>query len=237
MHCAQLFEIVSKPRTNIFKQMGTKEYQDVRNMCIEAIIHTDPAKHFGIVKDIQVLYEVNSEVLGQKSHVKWFQNQAFPTPDAADVFRTPETRNTLRKAILHTADVSNPLKPFRIARIWAWKILEEMFAQGDQEAQLGIPVQSLNDREKVNRAFSQVGFIEYLVAPLAFAMMKALPPFEGCVRQMVENVRRWHEIWLSETELALEDDKKTMHDRIKKIEKRFGDCFKEVKFAEAIAGL
>ncbi len=49
---------------------------------------------------------------------------------------------------------------------------DEFCAQGDKEKQLGIPVQMLNDRVKVNRPFSQIGFIEFLVAPLLFAFVK-----------------------------------------------------------------
>ena len=38
-------------------------------------------------------------------------------------------------------------------------MLEEFFIQGDKEKELCIPVQMLDDRDKVNRAFSQIGFI------------------------------------------------------------------------------
>ena len=63
--------------------------------------------------------------------------------------------------ILHTADISNSMKPFRasalhvrprmfvahrgggISRIWAWQVLEEFFMQGDAEARLGVPLAQL----------------------------------------------------------------------------------------------
>ena len=81
--------------------------------------------------------------------------------------------------MLHVADISNSMKPFRICRIWAWQVLEEFFNQGDQEKKLGVPVQALNDRDKVNRAFSQVGFIEFLVSPLIFVVIKVRWPTHG----------------------------------------------------------
>jgi len=40
---------------------------------------------------------------------------------------------------LHLADVSNSSKPFDICRAWAWRVLDEFFAQGDAEKELGLP--------------------------------------------------------------------------------------------------
>merc|ERR1719440_1468712 len=91
-----------------------------------------------------------------------FEKTQFPTKEVAETFRLPENRSLLRRMLLHLADISNPTKPFRICRIWAMKICEEFHLQGDQEKAMGLPVQNLNDREKNNKAFSQVGFIEFL---------------------------------------------------------------------------
>merc|ERR1711979_93973 len=106
----------------------------------------------------------------------------------------PESRKLLVKLLLHLADISNSMKPFRICRIWAWQVLEEFFLQGDSERKLGVPVQALNEREKVNRSFSQIGFIEFLVSPLLFAIVKVLPPTETCADQTVQNMKSWHQV-------------------------------------------
>ena len=91
------------------------------------------------------------------------------------------------------ADISNSLKPFvtwchspniflfipipssqetltLICSKWASVVLDEFFLQGDKEKELGIPVQMLNDRDKVNRPFSQIGFIEFIVSPLLLSI-------------------------------------------------------------------
>merc|ERR1712060_454409 len=87
-----------------------------------------------------------------------------------------------------------------MGRIWAWQVLEEFFMQGDEEKRLGVPVQALNDRTKVNRAFSQVGFIEFLVSPLLIASTKVLPVLETMMQQTLLNIKMWHEHWLKETQ-------------------------------------
>merc|ERR1712217_774064 len=123
----------------------------------------------------------------------------FPTKEAVECFRQPEARKLLVKLMLHFSDISNSMKPFRICRIWAWQVLEEFFLQGDAEKRLGVPVQALNDREKVNRAFSQVGFIEFLVYPLLFAVNKVLPPTDTLLEQLLQNAKAWQQQWLTET--------------------------------------
>ena len=44
--------------------------------------------------------------------------------------------------------------------------MEEFFAQGDEEAKLGLPISPLGDRKKAIPSSSQQGFIEVIVAPL-----------------------------------------------------------------------
>jgi hypothetical protein len=50
--------------------------------------------------------------------------------------------------------------------------MEENFLQGDEEKLLGLPVHALNDREKANLPYGQIGFIEYLVAPFLLTVTK-----------------------------------------------------------------
>merc|ERR1719359_1611376 len=224
MHCARLFEFVSNPKQNIFSGMSKQQFQEVRKICIEAILHTDNAQHFGMIKEVQMIYEVNSEILDASREFFEEDPDEFPTKEAQDYYRQPESRKLLVKLFLHFADISNSMKPFRICRIWAWQVLEEFFLQGDAEKRLAVPVQTLNDREKVNRPFSQVGFIEFLVSPLIFVVIKVLPPMDQNAEQMLQNVKTWHQLWLTETKPApAESEKKALAERIAKLEHRLAE--------------
>lgn len=87
-----------------------------------------------------------------------------------------------------------------------------------------MPVQALNDRDKVNRPFSQVGFIEFLVSPLLFAVVKVLPPLRPFAEQMVQNTKAWQQLWLAETKPApSEADRQALVDRTAKLEKQYRD--------------
>eukprot|EP00746_Dinoflagellata_sp_MGD_P072415 gnl/MRDRNA2_/MRDRNA2_293947_c0_seq1.p1 gnl/MRDRNA2_/MRDRNA2_293947_c0~~gnl/MRDRNA2_/MRDRNA2_293947_c0_seq1.p1 ORF type:complete len:168 (+),score=40.04 gnl/MRDRNA2_/MRDRNA2_293947_c0_seq1:38-505(+) len=146
----------------------------------------------------------------------------FPTKDVLEILRQPENKTLMRNLVLHTADVSNPMKPFAICRAWAMRVLDEFFLQGDKEKEIGIPVQMLNDRDKVNRAFSQIGFIEFLVAPLCFAVTRLMPPFEPCGEELLENIKRWKEQWVADTApIPTEDEQKAVTDRIARLETKF----------------
>ena len=67
--------------------------------------------------------------------------------------------------LLHAADLSNPCRPFGLARRWAERVLEEFFAQGDRERAEGLPVSPLCARDGTLMAASQIGFIGFVVLP------------------------------------------------------------------------
>lgn len=222
LHCARLFEICSKNQCNIFSLLRKHQYQDVRKVCIEAILHTDNVHHFPMIKEVQMFYEVNSEILDGSRKAYSKDKKTFPTKDTTELMRQTDSRKMMLKLLLHVADISNPSKPFRICHIWANKVLEEFFSQGDQERKVGIPVQALNDREKVNRASSQVGFIEFLCAPLMLPVAKVLPPLIDCVKQMVENTETWRQAWLKETKPEpTEAERMTMAERVRKLDVKY----------------
>ena len=68
--------------------------------------------------------------------------------------------------ILHCSDISNPFKPFEMCAKWADLVMAEFFDQGDQERALGFDISPGFDRKTTNLFNMQMGFIEFVVAPL-----------------------------------------------------------------------
>mmetsp|Transcript_74296 Transcript_74296/g.208570 ORF Transcript_74296/g.208570 Transcript_74296/m.208570 type:complete len:330 (-) Transcript_74296:90-1079(-) len=220
MHCARLFELAGQPKSAIFGDLDRQQYREVRQVCIEAILHTDNIHHFPMVKDLQMLYEMNSDVF--EMCLQHCQPGDFPPKEVCDIFQDPEKKCTMRNLILHFSDISNPTKPFHICKRWAWCIVDEFFLQGDREKELGITVQPLNDRDKVNRPYSQVGFVEFFVAPFALATVRLLPPLIECSDQMVRNLTAWGEEWASTATPAPEaEDVAKLQERIQKVQAKF----------------
>merc|ERR1711920_985685 len=112
------------------------------------------------------------------------------------------------RLLLHMADISNPLKPFEVYKLWASRVVEEFFLQWDEEKKLGIPVGMLNDRDKVSNAASEHGFINFLVSPLVISAVQVFPLLRPLARQMASNLEEWRNVWVSESDPSQEDIKK-----------------------------
>jgi len=223
MHCAKLFEIVNQPKTQVFGFLDRSQYREVRQSCIDAILHTDNIHHFPMVKELQMLYEVNSDYFD--TALQMHQNNPLDNPpkEICELFMEADKRKLMRNLLLHFSDISNPWKPFYICKKWAWLIVDEFFFQGDKEKELGITVQPLNDRDKVSRPYSQVGFIEFFVAPFTFATVRLLPPLVPCTDQLMSNLNQWCEEWVSTTTPPpLQEEIAKLQDRVAKLEAKFG---------------
>merc|ERR1719199_1598735 len=140
-----------------------------------------------MMKELALLYQMNSEVFDESSVSK----------DAICEVLQGHVQLAIN-AMLHGADVGNPMKPWALAQTLAHLCVDEFFAQGDLEKAAGIPVQMLNDREKVNRPNSQLGFIEFVIAPLAEAIVHLFPQLGGLATNLGENVQHWMDVWVDE---------------------------------------
>lgn len=100
-----------------------------------------------------------------------------------------ETGEGELSVLLHAADVSSCARPWPIASRWTERIMEEFFAQGDQERQLGWESLSpLTDRNTCNIPRVQLGFIDVVARPL---LTLVAPP------TVVEELERNRAIWES----------------------------------------
>ena len=102
--------------------------------------------------------------------------------------------------LLHSADISNAVKPFPTYKTWASRVLEEFFKQGDREKALGLPVSPMMDRETTIVSVSQINFIEFVVAPLYSAFSKMFPETQSMCVELIENRRIWQEHFEDEVE-------------------------------------
>jgi len=196
MSCARTFGIASgTPGANIFETLSRADFFESRRICIEAILHTDMVHHFDMIKEAQMLYQMNFDALEQ---------------DPVGLFCEKETKRKVMNLFLHAADISNPCKPWSICQHWAIRCLEEFFAQGDLEKQLGIPVQMLNDRTKVNRPFSQINFIEIMIVPLEAAKVKLFPTLSETTEFLQSNMQEWNRLWVEELAPSEEEREKVL---------------------------
>jgi len=194
MHCAKLFQLLCQPGVNLFSSINPEQYKEARKNIILMILHTDVCQHPAMVKELELLYEMNSQVFETSSSID-------RTDQEIEVLCAPKNKLLVMKLILHAADMGNPTKPWIICKAWAYLIMDEFFMQGDQEKQLGIPIQALNDRDKVKIAHAQIGFIEYVIAPLVAAEVKIFPRWSTVSELLEDNLKHWENMCMQESNL------------------------------------
>jgi cAMP-specific phosphodiesterase 4 len=221
MHCAKLYTLVANPMTNIFEKLTKEQYKEVRKYCIDTILHTDMMRHQAMVNKLNMTYQVNTEIFLKNtgSVLTDLRNNAAEI----ELFSQGDTKMLIMENILHSADVSNPCRVWEVSHAWAMKCLEEFFAQGDEEKRLGIPVQFLNDRDKLNKPNSQIGFIEFMIAPFFVAQIRLWPSLRDYGHNLSTNLRKWEEMWVTETAPA-EEEKLKIKARVDKVQAAVTDA-------------
>merc|ERR1711862_666380 len=185
-----------------------------RMHCIETILHTDMVGHTGMGKDLTLMYQMNYEVFTKSGESVGNSNVADQQAATSsrwaeiEVFSRPDEKKITMDCILHSADVSNPCRAWEVTQAWAAVCLEEFFTQGDQEKMLGIPVQFLNDREKLNKPNSQIGFIEFMIAPFYAAQIRLWPGLHELGDNLGRNIRSWEDMWVQQLDPSEEEKQK-----------------------------
>jgi hypothetical protein len=135
MHCVRLFEILAQPGVNVFLSTTAIQFQEVRKSIIDVILHTDITAHNPMVKELELLHEMNSKVF--ESNVHRSNAEGDLSEQEVELLKTAENKKLIQKVILHGADTANPTKPWYIAEAWAYLVLDEYANQGDEEKKTG----------------------------------------------------------------------------------------------------
>merc|ERR1712048_233777 len=132
-------------------------------------------------------------------------------------------KNLMMNMVLHAADISNPCRTWEVTQVFASMVLQEFFEQGDLEKSMGIPVQFLNDREKLNRPNSQIGFIEFMIAPSFVAAIRLSPKLHGFGDNLGNNICCWEDLWVKEVKPSEEECQKVKA-RVEKVKSSLEDA-------------
>jgi hypothetical protein len=173
-HCSLGFSLLKKSECDIFVGLTDEQRREIRNLMIVCVLATDLAHHMEITAQWNAC--TGKFTKDDKSH-----------------------RVLLLQVLLKAADISNPGKPFEIAKYWANMVQEEFFGQGDIEKEKAFPVSPFMDREKPALPKMQINFIDYLVAPLFGTMKQLLPRLQPICDRLEENRKMWKSILESDS--------------------------------------
>lgn len=101
-------------------------------------------------------------------------------------FNDPKDEMETLKLLFHAADLGHSAKPWASHYHWSERVTEEFFLQGDEEAQLGLPISPLCSRKNSNLASSQVGFLQFVCVP----MWREIQHLEEFSKKQMQNQAR-----------------------------------------------
>ena len=161
-HCATAWGIMSSSSMNFLKGLTPAESAYFRKMLIALILSTDMSKHMDLTKQ--------------------FKAATF-SQDMDD-----ENKVLLMKAILHTVDVGNAVRPQSACQENAMNVQKEFMAQVKVEEEKGFtPAPFMNPKNESIAWQLEVSFIDYVTAPLWHRMAEIFPSLSACVDQITAN--------------------------------------------------
>ena len=147
---AVAFDILYSKEKNFLSTLSHEDGELFRQLVISLVIATDMTLHVKVTSAFHLSLEKAKGVNDfNLEHLK-----------------NVEERMDFMKGLLHFADIQNPFKPMELYQNWTDRIATELFAQGDLERNLNIPISPLCDRKKHDVRQLEIGFIDYIVTPL-----------------------------------------------------------------------
>ena len=155
-HALRALGVMVDRDIGILDGLSSEEYYLFRNSVSNIILATDIGRH----KDYLVELQAFAARLAEDPAVEMDKQMAM-------------------ELMVKCADISNVIKPTGVARRWALRVTDEFFDQGDAERSMGMEISPTNDRLTKSRVSLQVGFMDFLAAPLFASLAAAFPAARG----------------------------------------------------------
>ena len=191
-HVAEAFKLINSAKEyNIFEFLSKDDFKLSRKRIIECVLATDMTLH-------------NKEYHFLKMRIPTFNIKKGENVDKIFENLDNVTKYNIQQeflnVLIHAADVSNPTKPLEIYKIWAKKVVDEFFLQGDKERNQGLKISFLCDRNTVSFPQSQLGFIEGIVLPLYNVIVEYFPNIGYTINNINGNIEYFKKLKNEEEE-------------------------------------
>jgi len=167
----------------------------VRRGLIDMVLGTDMAKHAEHVRHLQefLQLEADGEAGGGSPSAA---PRGAAAPGHARKQEALDRKLFLLVTTLHAADISNPCKPRPSMLRWGRRVLEEFWAQGDEERARAMDISPLCDRESGRLAVAkgQLGFINFVVQPLYSPLAQLVPEVREAAELLAESRSFWEDL-------------------------------------------
>ena len=93
---------------------------------------------------------------------------------------------------MHTADISNSVRPFAVVRKYSLLLYQEFAIQVAREKELGLTVQSFMDPPTHQAlASSEAQFVKFVAKPFMAAFARAIPGCQCLIDSVNANILAW----------------------------------------------
>ena len=207
-HCCVGFAAME--RNGILKCLDAATLKALRKLFVAAVLATDMSVHKDLLARVGARATAEaapSAAGGGPAPPAPSGNGAVGKPGVGDAppcgfsRDSPEDRQLLVSFLLHCADLCNPLLPPPVSRRIANELSMEFSRQAELERAASLPVTVMLAHDDVGKAKLELGFLEYVVAPL-YKTLSTISPVLGnrCLALIEENRAAWSEIIASDTD-------------------------------------
>lgn len=168
-HCSTAFQLMRGASTDILGGLSPAISAELRKTIVSCVMATDMSVHFQLVEETKKI------VSGGDYNFTEVQDQLF-----------------LCKLLVHSADLSNPVRPFHITQAWARRISAEFNLQVAMEQELKMPVLNfMMTPDDKALCKNETGFASFVVAPMWRSLTSLFPGLTPLVQQLDLNLSNW----------------------------------------------
>lgn len=168
-HVASAFKLLGEEKNNFMEKVQREDKKKIRFKIISLVLATDFARHFNDLGKFQLRFSSGG-------------------------VKDDDDKLLVMEMMMHTSDVGNPSRPWKLCYEWATNVMNEFFAQGDKERDMGLTISNLCDRFTVSIPKSQIGFTELFIEPTFHVLEMLLPNVNENLKNIIENKEYWKEM-------------------------------------------
>eukprot|EP00873_Tetraselmis_striata_P026539 jgi/Tetstr1/446803/TSEL_034283.t1 len=175
--------ILRDPKCNFIESWTEDEQHEFRSTVIQLVLGSDTDSHFELFTRFQM--RVNTGTEGYSGSL------------AAAFYRgcDHKTRLLILQLVVVCAMHGDAVLPFEVHKKWVQMKQDELFGQGDEELQLGLPISGLMDRQRPGIAdrTAQVGWLDIIVIPLFQQFCHVFKDCHILLQKCKDNRDRWEQ--------------------------------------------
>lgn len=164
-------------------------YRALRRDVIELVLATDMSKHFEHLQHVKNYLPSLIQFYNAQSVRSVNANAVLPPKPATEVVQA------VKRLLIKTSDICNPLRSTKLTVEWAVRIAEEYFDQVDEEKNRGLPiVMAMFDRETCSLPKTQLVFTDTFVTSM-IGTLNQFCPVPELMRNLTINRDHWQELY------------------------------------------